>query len=445
LVYNSCGDVGVGFRSGPLTLPFHVALKGVLEIAAGHNAAFALLNDGTVRAWGANGAGQLGDGTRNESLNPVRVIGLSHVVQIAASGNHVLALLENGTVFAWGADFWGNLGNGTRDSVEGVAHPIPQQVPGLHGVVAVAAGGGDDLTILANGTVLAWGEDKNGQLGDGSTQTKLVPTPVIVLAGVRSVAMGGIPSLGAHMLALLSDGQVMVAGQNIHGQLGLGDTVDRHTPVPLPGLANVASVSASGTHSLAVLSNGTVLSWGEDRDGELGYPAPQICGPAPCATSPHPVAVADASVVSAGDRFSVAVSGGRVLAWGNNEYAQLGDGSTAQSTVPVEVAGITGIAKIAASERFTLGLAVQGPAPDFFLTSGPGALTAEWAPAPGPEPWAVSWRVASHPPLAWGKPVVLPVTTHSYVITGLSKTLYEVRLTRLNSNFGRRIAFGTPG
>jgi Regulator of chromosome condensation (RCC1) repeat len=387
---NFRGEVGTGFRSGPLTHPVQGVLRGVREVAAGLNSGFALLTDGTVRAWGANGCGQLGDGSRAESLQPVRVLGLSHVKQIAASGNHVLALLENGTA-------------------------------------------------------LAWGEDKNGQLGDGATGTKLVPTPVKNLTGVRSVVIGGVASLGGHMLALLGDGQVMVAGQNEHGQLGLGDTQDRHAPVPLPGVANATSVSAGITHSLVALANGAVLSWGTDADGELGYRAPQTCGTAPCSETPHPVPISNASAVAAGNGFSIAVSGGRVLSWGNNEGGQLGNGTTTQSTSPVEVPGITGIATVRASERFTLALVEQGPEPDFVLRSGPGVLIAEWTPAPGGEPWAVTWRVAAHPPLAWGKPVVLPPSAHSYAIAGLGKVRYEVRLTRLNTpSFGRRIAYGTP-
>jgi alpha-tubulin suppressor-like RCC1 family protein len=443
---NFDGETGAGFRSFALTLPVQGLLRGVRQVAAGFVAGFALLNDGTVRAWGANEAGQLGDGMRKVgATSPVSVTGLNHVVQIATSGDHVLALLENGTVYTWGGDFWGNLGNGTRDTTEGVAHPIPQQVPGLEGVVAVAAGGGDDLAILSNGTVVGWGEDKNGQLGDGSTATKLVPTPVENLVGVRAVAIGGVPSLGAHMLALLNDGRVEVAGQNDHGQLGLGDTKDRHTPVLLPGVENVTSVSASESHSLVALSSGAVMSWGADGDGELGYPAPQTCNTAPCSMSPHPVAVANVSMVSAGEQFSAALSGGRVLTWGDNERGQLGDGITSQSTTPVEATGISGITQIDASEKFTLALAELGPAPDFSLRSAPGALIAEWTPLPGPEPWAVSWRLEARPPLAWGKPVIVPATAHSYAITGLNKALYEVRRTRLNTpSLGPRIAFGIP-
>jgi alpha-tubulin suppressor-like RCC1 family protein len=443
---NLRGETGAGFKSPVLTHPVQGALRGVRQIAVGYASGFALLNDGTVQAWGANSVGELGVGTRYiEAPTPVRVMGLSHVVQIAASGDHVLALLENGTVYTWGSDFWGNLGNGTRDTVEGTPHPTPQQVPGLQDVVAVFAGAADDLALLSNGTVVGWGEDKNGQLGDGSTATKLVPTPAKNLVGVRAVAMGGISSLGAHMVALLNDGRVMVAGQNDHGQLGLGDTEDRHTPVPLPGVENVVSVSASETHTLVALSTGAVMSWGADQEGELGYPAPQICNTAPCAMSPHAVGVANASIISAGWRFSVAVAGGRVLAWGANERGQLGDGTTSPSTTPVDVPGITGITAMASSEKFTLAIAEQGPEPDFSVRPAPGALIAEWTPLPGPESWAVSWRLAAHPPLAWGKAVFVPATVHSYVISGLSKARYEVRLVRVNTpTLGPRIASGVP-
>jgi len=204
-------------------------------------------------------------------------------------------------------------------------------------------------------------------------------------------------------------------------------------------------VSASETHTLVAASSGAVMSWGADQDGELGYPAPQTCSSAPCAMSPHPVGVANASIVSAGEKFSVALSGGRVLAWGDNERGQLGDGTTSSSTAPVEVSGITGITQIAASEKFTLALAQQAPEPEFNLRPAPAALIAEWTPLPGPESWAVSWRLAARPPLAWGKPVIVPATAHSYVITGLSKALYEVRLVRLNTpTLGPRISSAVP-
>jgi alpha-tubulin suppressor-like RCC1 family protein len=441
---NIRGEVGAGYTSPPLTMPVRGRLRGVRELATGESAGYALLEDGTVRAWGGNSSGQLGDGSRFEKLNPTPVPGLTGVVQIAAYGAHALALLGNGTVYTWGGNFWGTLGNGTRDSVEGEAHPIPTQVPGLQGAVAIGAGGADDFAILSNGTVVAWGENKSGQLGDGTTQTKLVPTPVRALADVRAVAFGGVSSHGGHMLALLGDGRVMVAGQNDHGQLGLGDTTDRALPTLLPGVSGVTSVSASGSHSLATLADGALLSWGNDQYGELGYATSESCSTAPCGKIPRAVGIGAVSNVAAGLRFSVAVSGGHVFSWGANEYGQLGDGTMTASTTPVELGGVAGIGSVSAGERFTLAIAAAGPSPDFSLRPGPGELIAEWAPQPGNEPWSLSWRPFSRPPVSWSKPLVLPAATTSYVIGGLSKVQYEVRLGRVQSSFTYRIASATP-
>jgi alpha-tubulin suppressor-like RCC1 family protein len=357
-----------------------------------------------------------------------------------------MALLDNGTVYTWGGNFFGTLGNGTRDTVEGAAHPVPTQVPGLTGVIAIASGGGDNAALLANGTVVAWGENKNGQLGDGTKETKLSPTPVKGLANVQMIALGGVSSLGGHMLALLRNGTVLVSGENNHGQLGLGDTNDRLAPVPLPGLTGVTSVSASVTHSLAVTTNGTVFSWGTDEDGELGYPAPETCEGTRCGRVPRPVAAPKASAVSAGWRFSEAISEEQVLSWGANESAQLGDGTLTARTAPGRIGNIAGVQSISAGEKFTLAVAEYGPSPTFSVQPRPGAVLAQWAPLPGAEPWALSWRPFSKPRAEWSRPVTLPAGTHSYLIGGLSPRLYEVRLKRLGStSFGFQIAYGTAG
>jgi alpha-tubulin suppressor-like RCC1 family protein len=442
---NTGGELGAGYRSPPVPNPVAGTLRDVRQVAAAYNAGYALLGDGTVRAWGGNYTGALGDGTVFEKVNPIQVPGLSQVVQIAASGAHALALLANGTVYAWGGNFFGTLGNGTRDTVEGAAHPVPSQVPGLTGVVAIASGGGDNAALLANGTVLAWGENKNGQLGDGTKETKLSPTPVRGLANVQMIALGGISSLGGHLLALLRDGTVMVAGENQHGQLGLGDTSDRLLPVPVPGLSHVTSVSASVTHSLALVAGGAVLSWGAGEDGELGYHAPESCEGTPCEKLPRPVSVPRASAVSAGWRFSELISEEQVLSFGANELGQLGTGSLTPTAVPLRVGGIAGVHAISAGEKFTLAMAEYGLSPHFSVVPLPGGLQAQWAPLAGGEPWALSWRPFTKPRGEWSAPVTLPASTHSYVITGLSPRLYEVRLKRLGSSFGYEIAYGIPG
>src|SRR5205807_9399049 len=154
-------------------------------ISAGGTHGVALLSNDTVTAWGENASGQLGDGThtgpsacvyrygfpheeleevRPCSASPVAVTGLSGVSAIAAGGAHSLALMRNGTVMAWGNNGKGQLGDGSTTNSD-----VPFAVTGLSGVTAIAAGGGDSLALLSNGTVMAWGDNQYGQLGDGTT------------------------------------------------------------------------------------------------------------------------------------------------------------------------------------------------------------------------------------------------------------------------------------
>ena len=114
-------------------------------------------------------------------------------------------------------------------------------------------------------------------------------------------------------------------------------------------------------------------------------------------------------------------------------------------TTPQLVSSIAGIQSISAGENFTLATAEEGPSPDFTVSPVPGGLSAQWAPAPGSEPWALSWRPFSKPRVEFGKPVTLPAATLSYVISGLNPVLYEVRLKKLNSTFGYQVASGVAG
>src|SRR4029077_10868440 len=141
---------------------------------AGGRPSLALLADGTVVAWGANGLGQLGNGGTTESNVPVAVQGLSGVKAISAGASHSLALLANGTVMAWGDNESGQLGVGSavEDS------EVPVAVKGLSGVKAISAGANYSLALLTNGKAMAWGENESGQLGDGSTNSRNAPVAV---------------------------------------------------------------------------------------------------------------------------------------------------------------------------------------------------------------------------------------------------------------------------
>jgi alpha-tubulin suppressor-like RCC1 family protein len=322
------------------TTPVQVSgLSGATAVAGGRRFSLALLEDGSVMAWGRNDTGALGDGTETDSDIPMAVCApapepcpgshLSHVRAIAAGESHSLALLEDGTVMAWGSGGEGQLGNGATASSD-----VPVPVSGLsEKVTAIAAGGQHNLALLEGGTVVTWGNNEQGQLGNGTTTKSDVPVAVTGLSEkVKAVAAGE-----GYSLALLADDTVVAWGKNNSGQLGNGTETNSDVPVAVSGLTNVEALSAGRIHALAVLADkGTIMAWGSNLSGQLGdgtSEGPEKCGTPlprfPCAKTP--VAVHNLpggiSTVAAGREHSLAlVERGTVLAWGKNEQGQLGDG-----------------------------------------------------------------------------------------------------------------------
>ncbi|MBI3043630.1 MAG: fibronectin type III domain-containing protein, partial [Betaproteobacteria bacterium] len=303
----------------------------VPRIAMGANHSMALRTDGTLWGWGDNSLGQLGG---MGGITPVQVNGLSNVLSVAAGYGHTLALKSDGTVWAWGQNNNGQLGNGTTTSTN-IANPTPGQVGGLFGVTAIAAGGGwsfgynsHSLAVRSDGTVWAWGANGSGQLGDGTTTNRTAPVQVVGLTNAVAVAAGV-----THSLVLRTDGTVWKWGS------GAGST-----PVQVGGLTGVTAI-ASG---LAVKSDGTV--W-------------QITGVVASLSSGlnDVVAVASGGGQTSGEIHYLALkSDGTVWAWGSNGAGQLGNGSTATSSVPVQVGGITGVKAIEAGGDSSLALKPDG-------------------------------------------------------------------------------------
>jgi alpha-tubulin suppressor-like RCC1 family protein len=303
-------------------------------------------------AWGQNSFGQLGDGSFSQSDVSVPVSGLNFVTAIAAGRRHSLALLSDGTVMAWGDGASGQLGNG-----EGRTSEEPVAVEGLTGVKAIAAGENFSLALLSDGTVMAWGGGEGGQLGNGANQESDVPVPVKGPAGVSAIAAGG-----EHALALLSNGTVVAWGEGEHGQLGNGASRNSDVPVTVKGLTGVAAIAAGGEHSLALLKGGTVMAWGSDWYGQLGNAVLRETFEAEEEPSSDvPVAVeglSGVSAISAGARFNLALlSGGTVMAWGEDEAGELGDGSIAERhEAPVAVSALSGVTAVSAGGEHSMAL-----------------------------------------------------------------------------------------
>jgi alpha-tubulin suppressor-like RCC1 family protein len=144
----------------------------VCTLALGSVAAMAQ-DQGTAQAWGHN-FGTLSDGTFEDRSTPVPVNGLTNVTAVCSGSLHTLALLSDGTVMAWGNNQSGQLGEGTLTPVENT----PVQVSGLANVMAIASGSAHSLALLSDGTVMAWGNNELWQLGDGTFTNRNTPVPV---------------------------------------------------------------------------------------------------------------------------------------------------------------------------------------------------------------------------------------------------------------------------
>lgn len=398
---NSAGELGDGTSTGPeecgvekhpcSTKPIDVSnLSGVTAVVAGgrfeEQFSLALLENGTVVAWGSNNDGQLGNGTTNASDVPVAVKELKGVTAIAAGADFGLALLKNGAVMAWGDNAQGQLGNGTTTNSD-----VPVEATGLsEAVTAIGAGGEHSLAVLTGGAVVAWGENNNGQLGNGTETSSDVPVAVCAvgtsapcvshLEGASAVAGNSNDSA-----ALLSNGTVVDWGNGSYGALGNGTETNSHVPVAVSGLSGVTAIADGGygenggePFTLALLGNGTVEAWGDNGEGQLGVgtsTGPENCehpvvGPA---CSKTPVAVSGLSGVTAvaarGDHSLALLSAGTARAWGENSEGELGDGmstgpehclSTACSTTPVEVSNLVDAKGIGVGDTHSLAF---GPPP----------------------------------------------------------------------------------
>jgi hypothetical protein len=294
-------------------------------------------------AWGSNLSGQVGDGTVDTTRTlPVRPFGLgSGVSHVAAGGTFTLAV-RNGTVLAWGSNSEGQLGDGTLDR-----HLIPMPVSTLTNVTRVSAGFHHSLALKSDGTVWAWGDNSEGQLGNGTHNDRRQPVQVSILTGVTDISAGDMFSL-----ALRSDGTVWAWGDNVKGQLGDGTFEDRLRPVKVPGLVNVVQVAAGARHGLALRSDGVAFGWGSNSSGQLGD------GTRDSRVVPGRVTfLAVITQITAGSNSTHALSNGQPYWWGSMCPA---DCAITDGPPELHPVGLTGVTRIASGAYHHLAVRFDG-------------------------------------------------------------------------------------
>lgn len=298
------------------------------------------------------------------------------VVSIAAGQMFTCAVTTAGGAKCWGYNYSGQLGNGTNTNTT-----TPAAVSGLSsGVVTVSAGMDHVCALTTAGSVKCWGANSNSQLGNGTTTNSNVPVSVSGLTGVASISAGM-----QHNCAVTTAGGAKCWGRNDAGQLGDGTSANSSVPVTVSGLnSGVATVDAGRLHTCAVTTAGGAKCWGYNPNGQLGN-GTTTDSRVPVDVTGLTSGVASLSAGKSDDNVCAVTTAGGAKCWGYNGYGSLGNGTTTNSTLPVAVSGLTsGVASISVGGAHTCAVTTAGGAKcwgaNYYGSLGNGTTTSSNVP-----------------------------------------------------------------
>lgn len=356
------GTGGAFNQSSPLAVQVQDAngdpLTGVTQMAVGTGFACALLQDTSAVCWGDNLVGNLGNGTTTPSARPVVVqqqggATLTGITQLALGDFHACARLSSGEARCWGQN-QGTLGDGTRTNRKrAVAVQNAAGTGPLTNVVQLATGSQHTCALLGDGRVQCFGENGQGQIGDGTTTARLRPKTVKDPTGAGALtSVTQISADAQSTCARLSTQQLRCWGPNANGQRGNGTVTLPGQPGPLlptavkapsgtTAFTGAVSVGVGAFHACARINTAQLRCWGLNTDGQAGDGT---------RTSPRklPVvvrnqfdtqALSNAQTVVGGDQHTCALlTDSTVQCWGANAVGQVGDGTTTpRRKLPVAV------------------------------------------------------------------------------------------------------------
>ena len=351
--YNSDGQLGNGLEGEDVLIPTKVTngTKYIqIEVGYGRNS-LALDSEGNIWSWGDNGDGELGNGKRKENvLIPTKVTSGKKYVQISTGNGTSLALDEEGNIWGCGENDYGQLG------LEQTAMYWTQTTVKLN---KISTNGEDSAGLDEKGNIWTWGSSSGGQLGNGSKgEDVLVQTKVT--DGIEYVQV----SVGEHyMIALDNEGNIWSWGNNREGQLGNGSKGENVlVPTKITNGIKYTQISAGDKHSLALDNEGNIWSWGYNYDGELGNGSSGAN-----ANILVPTKIANGvkyTQISVGPRYSLAVDNeGNIWSWGYNSDGQLGNGESGYDKdilIPTKITNETKYQQISAGNEHSLALDNEG-------------------------------------------------------------------------------------
>ena len=333
-------------RLEPALVPTLIFPHEVADIAAEDSHSFFIRADRSLWAIGENYNGQLGIGGSFNSLywNPraadVPVQVAEDVARLATGGNHNLYVQLDGTLWAMGDNYNGQLGNGS--TLKSLPSLMPMVV--ASDVTQAAAGHSHSLFLKTDGSLWAMGSNFFGELGDGSTRTRR-PNPVEVASAVIQIA-----AKGRNSYFIRDDGSLWGMGGNTASSLGDGTTTARRHPVRIAD--SVTRVTAGGAGAFFIRTDGTLWAMGDNSCGQLGDGTTLGRNiPVQVASDVVAIAISPAGINKPAHSLFIK-SDGTLWAMGDNSFGQLGDGTSTNRLLPVQVA--SAVCRIAAGCNYSL-------------------------------------------------------------------------------------------
>ena len=347
-----------GSPTGPESAPaLALSATGALsfeQVAAGGVHTCGVATDGRGYCWGGNNSGAIGDGTTTQRQTPVLIVGGLQFRQISAgsgNGGTTCGVTIAYKAYCWGANNYGQIGDGTTTTR---LRPVP--VAGGHRFRRVDSEFFHTCGVsYPDNKAYCWGYNAYGQLGDGTTTERRTPVAVAATVRFRLVTTGGV-----HTCGVTTDDRAFCWGWNRYGQIGDNTTaIRRLTPTLVVGGQRFRQVDAGNYHTCGVTTASIAFCWGNGRAGQVGN------GKAYLSFSPKRVAGGlSFDRVTAGLYHSCGESTlNRAYCWGGNTSGQLGDGTTTTLRLtPVAVAGGHTFAQLSAGYQHTCGRTPDGAA-----------------------------------------------------------------------------------
>ncbi len=338
------------FINGPqgvlprIPLPLAPSLGPIASVTAGNVNDVVTRPDGSLLAWGSNNSGQLALGIADGAPHPIPVAFASGAqwVGISMGNGTTIAVRADGTLWGSGFNSTSQIGDGTT-----VNRPSFVQIGTDTDWRTAGTGNGHTLAIKADGSLWAWGNNSSSQLGDGTAITRSTPVKIGTDTNWRSV----LATNGTFSIAQKTDGTLWTWGNNGNGQIGDGTTTTRTRPAQVGTDTDWKSYAAGTSHVIALKNNGTLWGWGLNSSGQLGDTSTTQ------RNSPIQVnLVSTWSSIAAGPSHSFAVrSNGTLWAWGSNSLSQLGDATFNNHTSPTQVGTSTGWLALPSASLSTAG------------------------------------------------------------------------------------------